>query len=156
MDKTALLQQLRDIHPAPHVAWWPLAVGWWWVLALSIVALLVLRFQYQKRYRRLAAKREALQHIDALERSADSANDIAMQLSTLLRRLSLHYFPEAGAQALTGDNWLIFLDKQGNSADFQQGVGRGLVALAYAPEQPANGESQALCQLVRDWIKRTI
>ena len=47
-----MLNQLRDIHAPPAVAWWPPAPGWWvWVgVALLIVVLLVVF--YRRRHRR--------------------------------------------------------------------------------------------------------
>ena len=37
-----LASQLRDIHGLDMIPWWPLASGWWLVLALVVILILLL------------------------------------------------------------------------------------------------------------------
>ncbi|MGB1439563.1 MAG: DUF4381 domain-containing protein, partial [Luminiphilus sp.] len=61
MDPTSLLDQLAPLRVPDPVGWWPLAPGWWLVIMLACVGLLLLaRWLWQRRqhnrYRRLALK----------------------------------------------------------------------------------------------------
>ena len=46
-----LLSQLRDIHAAPAVPWWPPAPGWWLLALLLLVLLACLGRLLFARYR---------------------------------------------------------------------------------------------------------
>ncbi len=136
------LSQLHDIQlPAP-IAWWPLAPGWYLLIAL-LVALIVLsaRFFWQRKKR--ALKREALR----LLMEADYAS-----ASTLLRRLALYQYPDENIAGLRGESWLAFLDKTGQTKAFTQGVGRALLTAPY--QQMFTSIDTALLDLLTDWINR--
>ena len=50
MDPTSLLDQLAPLRVPDPVGWWPLAPGWWLVIMLACVGLLLLaRWLWQRR-----------------------------------------------------------------------------------------------------------
>lgn len=153
---------LRDIHLPDPVSWWPLAPGWWIVLALVIITTTVTVISLQ-RYRRRHYRRLGLQQLAAIELSAATHSDqqLIQQLSQLLRHMAvLHYGPHSAG--LDGNNWLTFLDQsfekkgaptQPPHQPFSQGIGH---CLAAGPYQKAitNIDTAALLTLCRLWIKR--
>lgn len=57
--QSILSEQLRDIALPSAVHWWPLAVGWWFVITLTLIALgsliyWIIRRHRQNRYRSVA------------------------------------------------------------------------------------------------------
>src|SRR5690606_20856396 len=80
---------LRDLHLPDPVGWWPLAPGWWILLALVLVALLLAWRVLHLRRRRNAARRLALAELARLEAAYAADRDLARlasALSQLLRR----------------------------------------------------------------------
>ena len=57
------LAQLRDIHLPETVGLWPLAPGWWLLIALIIGALVTGIIYWRRRYQSNAFKRQAINHI---------------------------------------------------------------------------------------------
>lgn len=104
------LDALRDIDlPAP-VSWWPLAPGWWGLLALLICSLAGLVVYLKWRQRQVSAV--ALRELDLLRSKASKANAIEMatEISVLLRRIAMR---TSGQQSgtLNGAGWVEFLTR---------------------------------------------
>lgn len=146
---------LRDIHLPEAVSWWPPAPGWW--LLLGLVALLV--FAALRRWRRGRGRRAALCHarreLAAIRRTFRLRPDqagLARALSALLRRLAMSLYGRRAAAALTGEDWLAFLDQKAGGHAFTQGAGRDLIEAPYRAD-PAFDHA-ALLQLVSGWIDK--
>ena len=157
-DNTLLLQQLMDIKQTAVIFCWPLAPGWW----LLILLLLLVPpgvFFFIQRYK--PVRREALTELLRLEHSYLSAHDttrFAMDISILLRRVALAKYEQQLVAGLSGNKWLGFLDAQGKTTEFTQGVGHILMDVPYMCnnnmlEDPRFNE-QALIKLVRVLIRR--
>ncbi|HMV71672.1 MAG TPA: DUF4381 domain-containing protein [Pseudomonadales bacterium] len=149
------LAGLQPIHfPAP-IGWWPPAFGWWFLAALGTVALvlacvLAVRHRRRNRYRR-AALGELEVLFASLHAHADPAA-FAAAGNALLRRAALCRYPPAEIAALTGTDWLAFLDRSGRTDAFIHGPGR---ALADAPYDPAcRYDASALYGVCRNWLRR--
>lgn len=144
------LSQLRDIHlPAP-VSWWPPAPGWWGVLALLLL-LGALAYVFYSRRRRNRWRRSALSELEGLRDAAPE--QMLRGLSVLLRRVAISRFPRRDVAALTGEAWLVFLDRiLGDGTEFQSGVGRVLISGPYADDARVDGAY--LLALCERWIKR--
>ena len=99
------LDTLRDIHLPEPVSWWPLAFGYWVVLALLIVALVL----WYRRYRRFAVRRAAARtlHLSMSEFAAHkNSHELARAVNVMLRRTILSLEPRHEVASLTGENWI--------------------------------------------------
>ena len=150
---------LQDIHLPRDVSWWPLAPGWWALMALGLVSVAVgfaLYRHYQKnrgRKQRLSACRAARAELDRiLALASGGRNDaaVAQQLSALLRRLAISLFPRENVAAVTGSDWWRWLDERAQSAVFNgpDGAGPKLESAAYGA---VSADVAALIDAVACW-----
>jgi hypothetical protein len=131
---------LRDLHLPETIGWWPLAPGWWVVLALIVVALGFLLRAWLRTHARGAARRFALRRLNAIEREyAERKNPVAFgaDLSEVLRRTMLAYAPRQDVAGLTGEAWLAWLDQDLAKPVFSNGPGRQIVELPYRNPEAA-------------------
>lgn len=151
--QTAL--QLRDIHLPAEPGWWPPAPGWWIVAVLALALLVWASRIALRRYRLHRQRQRLLARLDALARPDGTLTPEAVaEISTLLRRLALMRYPRQRVAALTGAEWLRFLDQTGDSDGFSHGPGQVLATGPYQAHLPADVDFAALDTLVRDWIKQ--
>ena len=132
MDPQAL--PLRGLHLPEPVGWWPLAPGWWLLIAVLVIASALLIRAWLKHRARSAARRRALRQLEE-SRSAYAyhGNPVTLgaEVSELLRRTMLAYAPRAEVAGLTGDAWLAWLDRDLDEPRFRDGPGRKLLELPY-------------------------
>jgi hypothetical protein len=143
---------LRDIHlPAP-VSWWPPAPGWWLLaLALLLASLMVWLWLRHRRRRRWArAALAELETLDAAFRVDGNAHRLCREVSLLLRRIALLDRATPEQAALTGEDWLAWLDRPLDGRMFQTGPGRVLLHGPYDPKIEVDAD--ALVELCRRWI----
>ena len=125
---------LRDLHLPEAIGWWPLAPGWWVVVALALVACGYLLRLYLEKRSRGAARRHALQELSRLTAEFERHGDViafSSAMSELLRRTMLAYAPRSEVAGLTGDEWLAWLDRDLDRPRFQADAGRKLLELPY-------------------------
>lgn len=97
---------MHDIVAAPAVSWWPLAPGWWFVIAailgLCLVTIvLIVRYWRRRRIQRLALRQLA-------QVPADQPHAITLTL----KQAALAYFSRDQIAQLSGANWYAFLLQQ--------------------------------------------
>ena len=144
------LSQLRDIHLPEPVSWWPPAPGWWLLLALTFIAV-CLAYVIYARHRRNHWRGNALAELTRLRDAAPEK--MLGELSVLMRRVAISRFPRQEVAALTGEDWLRFLDHTlGDGMAFQSGIGRVMLSGPYAND--ALVDTAALLALCEHWIKR--
>ena len=149
-----LLSQLRDIHTAAPVGWWPPAPGWWVLALLLLVLLGWLGRRVLERYRIHQRRKQMLGWVDHLNANIDPQRDPQAYLSTLNRifkLVALRAFPDQHCAALSGQEWVDFLiekTKKTQSADT-------LEVLATGPYDPApKFNPDQLSELSRYWIRQ--
>lgn len=149
-----LLSQLRDIHGAPPVPWWPPAPGWW-VLAFLALALLVWvgrRLLARLRIRR--RRKQMLGWVDHLNATTDPQREPQAYLSTLNRifkLVALRAFPEQHCAAMAGSEWVGFLRDNMSQSQSEDALG----VLGSGPYDPApRFDPEVMCDLTRTWIRR--
>jgi len=146
--------QLRDIHLPAEPGLWPPAPGWWMLTALLLILLVWAARVAIRRYRLRRQRQKILAMLDELEQDTDrnATPEKIAQLSILLRRLALTRYPRRRVAALTGRDWLTFLDDSGGKGRFSQGPGQVLSTAPYQARLPAGLDIPALGSLVRDWV----
>lgn len=163
MNQQDPLAQLKDIHLPEPIGWWPLAWGWWVLIAVLLIALGLVIWRWRARRHRQRYRQEALVVLryayQRFRENADSASATRTYLqavSELLRRTALSALPadcHGDIAALSGRRWLRFLEA---SAPVENGFTEGPgAALAEGPYQlHPKVDVEALDALAAQWIKR--
>lgn len=149
---------LRDIHLPAEIGWWPLAWGWWLVIGLLVIGLVLLgwwlltRRSHRPKRINLSAQTSALQELDRIEQNyRNDPLGLVRELSVLLRRIAISLYGRRSVAGLTGISWLKFLDQQGGSPVFSQRFQQALTELPYRAQGSA--DVSALVQEVRQWLR---
>jgi hypothetical protein len=136
MEEQAL--PLRDLHLPEPIGWWPLAPGWWLVLALLVATLVYLAWRWYRAWKFNAPRRFALRELMRIEAEYLEHRDpvvLGKQLSELLRRGMLAYAPREEVAGLTGEGWLDWLDSGMPVPYFHTEGGKSLLTLPYRDPQ---------------------
>lgn len=144
---------LRDIHLPPEIGWWPLALGWWLLLGLLLVAVgLWLWWRHRLPRQDDNVLEEALQTLDSLPRRYP-ANSKALlrELNVLLRRVAISRYGRKQVAGLVGAAWVAFLDERAGRTLFGGKLAPLLTASPYQPEDQT--ETQQLQHAIRLWIE---
>jgi hypothetical protein len=134
---------LRELHLPDAIGWWPLAPGWWVLIAVAVVAAVFLVRAWRARRAHSAARRKALRRLEESRSAYAYHGDpvvLGAEVSELLRRAMLAYAPRAEVAGLTGDAWLAWLDRDLDEGRFQNGAGRVLLELPYRNPETAADE----------------
>lgn len=157
--------QLRDIDAALGNPWWPLAPGWWLLLAaLVLLALALWRFDLLWRLRvpiplitlgswRWDAGR-ALRRL-RYKASTTSIKDTAAGLSELLRRIAMARHGRNACAGRHGEDWLAWLAEQDPKGFDWRAHGRLLLAAPYAPPARTEADLNTLLRLIdaaMEWV----
>jgi hypothetical protein len=144
---------LRDIHLPEPVSWWPPGPGWW-ILLCCLLAVIGLFLFLRHRYRQRALSRAALAELNHIERHFREHADpgrLARDLSELLRRTGISLQGRRSIAALSGEQWLAWLDRQANTDQFSHGPGRHLLSAPYQPKPDFSSDD--LLELCRHWLQ---
>jgi hypothetical protein len=148
------LEGLRDIHLPPPVSLWPLAPGWWGLAALIVIATAALAWELHRR--RVSVRRLALRELAALESNFGAQLDrveLAVSLTTLLRRVALARRARAEVASLHGEPWIAFLTQGSQRRGVSPDVVRELIQTAYRGERAIAGEPREWLAFARIWIR---
>ncbi|WP_240732658.1 MULTISPECIES: DUF4381 domain-containing protein [Dyella] len=151
------LATLKDLPlPPPPTSYWPQAPGWWVLLALIVLALLVYAIRRAWRWWADRYRRAALLELDAIERdlAEPARRGAALEaLPALVKRTVFTWAPRQRIAPMTGDAWLGFLDRTLPGNPFTAGPGQRLETIAYGGDALGNAEQDALLALLRRWIR---
>ncbi len=157
------LNELADIHMPDAVSFWPPAPGWWVLVALVVVTVVLL---YRQQLALVFLKRRlasALRELDKAYRAFQEQQGVAAQrnaaglqllqtFNAILKRVALVHYTDTQLPKLNGRTWLRFLDAQAFSAEFTVGAGKVLGDGTYRPVFDADVD--ALHTLCRQWIEQ--
>jgi hypothetical protein len=150
-----LLAQLYDIRGLGHISWWPLAPGWWGLLAL--VSLIAAATYWRRRAYWRSWKgdaRKALNQLDA-RLTVENVQETAASLSTLLRRIAMQRHSRQECAGLWGEDWLRWLSKK-DPGGFDWSIGAVLMAEAPYALPGRKFPTQTLKSLIsaaKKWVK---
>jgi hypothetical protein len=146
----ASLDRLSDIVVPSPVPWLPPAPGWYAVLAVILLAIMVYAISLYRRYKVNQYRREALAELTDLHTGADSL----VPLAELLKRTAMTFSGRPSVAALTGPQWVDWLNGQCQQPIF---VGRSAELLAKSVYRMGVGSSSQdidhLAENCRAWIK---
>lgn len=148
------LTQLKDIHLPPDIGWWPLALGWYVLLFLSMLILGGFTRWWLKKRRNAIAKKQALALLDLYIAQYESTQDVqwaCAQVTELLKRVALVYYPREQVAGLYGDEWLNFLTKTSKAIDFAP-VKTMLIDLPFKPSEAQDIKPLMIC--AQKWIQQ--
>lgn len=153
-----LLQQLHDIEGIDPVGMWPLAIGWWIIIAIGGVALIAAAYFAIRRLVFLRSWRgDTLKKLAALERelTESSSTESVVLLSEYLRRIAVARFGRNACAALSGQEWLSWLRSRDPKQFDWEREGKLLATLPYAPKgvRPPVGEVRKLIVAAKEWVQ---
>ncbi len=108
---------LANLHPLREpelIGWWPLAPGWWVLLALVVLLLIVAGWWLVKRYRANAYRRRALARLQQIYATYEQDGDgrrCLHEVNALLKTVALAAWPRRAVAATSGTGWLAFLNE---------------------------------------------
>ena len=150
---------LRDIHLPEPISWWPIAPGWWMLIASALLIIAVI-FILRKMYLGKQLKRDInseLENIKQQFQKTQNKSQLAKSLSILLRRASISYYPKTDIAGLTGEHWLAYLDKtnlkHSKNNSFKSNAGKVLLSAPYLPDSTKlDFDAQSLIELCESWL----
>lgn len=147
-----MAMRLRDIQGLDQIPWWPLATGWW-LLALLVLLLLFALVSLLRNLRRYPAgswRRHAWKQLRNLRQQAYRmpAQQLAGELSELLRRIAIARLGRKRAAGLSGERWLHWLQQHDPSGFAWSQHGRPLLTLPYAPPNDSEDNGKQLLPLI--------
>ena len=149
-----LIHGIDEIVVPDPISLWPSTIGWKVLgLALMIYALYKVT-QAIRRWWRDRYRREALHQLSTLAPDAQLA-----ALPFLLKATALQAYPREQVAALSGEQWLGFLDAHCAGVSFQQGIGKSLLVIDYLPHeqwQLSQAQANELIGLSRRWIEQHV
>lgn len=155
---TQLLEQLHDIEKIGSISAWPLAIGWWVLIGLTLAGFALVILYMIGRYKfSLSWRSDALKQLSRLEKTLSETNgrDSAIALSNYIRRISLKKYSRKECASLSGEEWLKWLaEKDPHKFDWQK-KGRILAEITYMPldKSPSAEGLKELIQAVKGWVR---
>ena len=148
--KSILEQQLRDAQVPDAVSWWPLAIGWWVLIALFVIGLTlttkaIYKRHYRNVYRKIAVK-ELDYHFTIWQNHAENGAYL-QAANTILKRSCSHFGDDA--ISLSGKQWLTHLNAH-SKTDFSAAVEVALMQQLYQ-ESPETDISSVHAEL-KTWL----
>jgi len=144
------LAAMKDIQPPEPIGTWPLAYGYWLLLAVTLVAIVACAFWLIKRHRRCAAKREAIAQLDKLD---TSHRQLAIEINALLKRSAMSYTPRENIASIDGDSWYAWLRQQDNKMDDALPK---LLAKRYQAQALTTAEAKQLKIAAKQWLNNAL
>lgn len=148
------LSQLAPAHAPPPPGWWPLAAGWWGVMVLGAIALVLVAYWQTRGSVRL--RRKALRELEAIEvrwsTTGSSDATLAEALEHLLRRYAVARFGRDAVAGLSGERWISFVIAHGGTA-WSAATGADLLRAAYGGGNTTNADRALWLLGARAFIK---
>lgn len=154
MDNTQLqLAKLHDIYLPHPVSWWPLAIGWYGLMVLTLIMAITVYFICRS-YFSNKAKRNALRLLSKIEQQyimEKNCKIACIMVSELLRRVALVYFQRHEVAGLQGQLWIEFLSRTGKGINFTEIAGHLIdLPFQFAPQK----DLTLLFSCAKAWIQQ--
>lgn len=147
--------QLQDIHLPADAGVWPLALGWWVLLVLTILLTIWLLRKAYKIAKQKKKRRIILSELTTLQNQLTQSpnNKTIASINILLRKVAISVYSREKIASLTGAEWLKLLDNSVKNAGFSKGAGRILIDAPYQANDISNLNLAEFTPLIRASIK---
>ena len=150
-----LIHGIDEIMLPEPISWWPLAAGWQALGLWVLVVILYMLIKWSQARWRNRYRRQALRELSELG-SGNQLKDVVAALPFYLKATALQTYTRHEVAALSGDDWLRFLDDHYKGPEFSNGIGQKLLNVAYAPVAQWDldeTQSRQLIAMSRRWIE---
>ncbi len=151
-DPLAALHPLRE---PELIGWWPLAPGWWVLIALLALLLCVAAIVLWRRHQQRAYRRQALAQLSTLQdryRERRNRASYLQNLNALLKATALRAYPREEVAAISGERWCNWLNSTaGKRADAPQ-FPTAFASAGYHPD-PEHIDTDEVFRCARYWIE---
>ena len=152
-----LIDQLKDIDGLDPISIWPLAIGWWILIAIMSIFMILILLWIIKGFRfRRSWKYDTFKRLDFLEKKLtdETSKETLIVLSEYMRRIALKLYPRKECAGLKGVMWLQWL-REHDPINFEWDK-KGMILLN-APYAPLNAtiptkEIVDLIQAAKRWV----
>jgi hypothetical protein len=146
-----LQAQMADIIEPSSIGLWPLAWGWWALMAGIIIVLAAGIYWLRLRKQANAYRHHALAQLKRI-RNFDNRHQQAKALMVLTKRVALTACPSEREQInrLSGDAWLLWLNNHTKKPLFNDDVAEQWQANLYRPNN--DSADDALTERCKRWI----
>jgi len=145
------LSQLNDIQTPEQIGWWPLAWGWYAIIALALILMVIAIILLVRHIRINRAKRQALKMLNALNKS-NNPRHVVSEVNNILKRVALSYTDRPQVAELSGEAWAHWLNQYAKPK-FQ--IEKQLLSLAYAPNCKED-QAKKYLQQVTTWVSNCL
>lgn len=152
------MEDLIDIQGLDYINWWPLAFGWWLVIAAVLICIgvtvfyLVRNFKYRRSWQYLSYKR--LVFMQAQVGVLDH-KEVLQRLSVEMRKIAMLTTKRESCAGLIGKKWLEWLQEHDPAGFDWQTNGAILVNVQYMPDL-SNHNADDIAKLINAaqvWVK---
>ena len=148
MNNTEPLKNLRDLHLPDPIGIWPLAYGWYIVIAIVSIILIALGCYAYRKHKAAKGRKIALKDLEKIKQDyfqKGNKQNTVYSLNVLIKRTCFFYYPREKVAGLHSNDWLKFL---GGESWCQQ-----LVDFSYK-NMTDEDEPAELFEPIQQWIKK--
>ena len=153
-----LIQGIEEIQLPEPASLLPQTLGWKILALLILLGAVYLVYRGGRQWWRNRYRRSALRTLKNIEQAAKGDHlRIVAELPWLLKATALQAYPRIDVAALSGTDWLVFLDAHYSGPAFCAAMGQKLLVVAYQPAaqwqlQPQDAEN--LISMCRRWLSQ--
>lgn len=144
------LASLQDIQTPVEIGLWPIAYGYWILIAIALMSSIAMFVYLSKRRKHNAAKRAAI--VELAELDLKAANYIA-NVSAVLKRAAMSYCERDLVASLSGSAWHKWLSQQVKQPPTELCE---LLSLSYRREPLTESQAIALKLYAEQWLKNAL
>ena len=146
------LAALHDIHVPERISFLQLAPIWYIVFGVLLILILTILYINWRDRSKHQALRQGIYLLNQLQQSqVIDPRLLSADVSNILRRVALAYYPRAQVAGLHGEEWLMFLNTSSHKLDFNH-LRYELLELPYQESPTQKVELKPLFTIAHAWI----
>lgn len=148
------IRGIAEILPADPVSWLPTTVGWKLLLLILLGWLARTAWRQWQRWRNNRYRRAALAELGHIFSQQQEARHQLDAIARLLKSTALQAYPRIEVAALSGPEWITWLNAHAPQPLFSGPASRLLTETVYGGEQVNSGDVEQIGDLAANWIRK--